>query len=101
MRRRPQAPKTRTVVIVTEALRNYIPSTDPIMEWRRSEKGVPHMSYRAETNGLPWGVDIYLGHFYRVRVGTGFGEVKHSIPELMNYLSRKLRVPLEPMESGN
>jgi hypothetical protein len=95
LRRRPQAPKTRSVVIVASALRNYIPSTDPIMEWQRSEKGVPYMRYQAETNALPWEVDIYLGHFYRVHVGNGFGEIKRSIPELLSYLARKLGIPLE------
>lgn len=95
MRRRPQAPKTRSVVIVASALRNYIPSTDPIMEWQRSEKGVPYMRYQADTGQIPWEVDIYLGHFYRVRVGTNFGEVKRSIPELLTCLCRKLGITLE------
>lgn len=88
----------RSLVIVTSALRNFIPSTEPNTQFDRSEKGVPFLRYQAETRGIGWSVDIYMGHFYRVRVGSGFGEVKRSIPELLAYLMRKLHVHPEASE---
>ena len=71
MSRRPLAPKMRSLVIATSALRNCIPSTEPRCEFRRSENGVPNLRYQTETKGIPWTVDIYLGHFYRAQVGNG------------------------------
>lgn len=60
LRRRPQAPKMRSVVIVMAALRNYIPSTEPHTEWQRSEKGVLYMRYQAGTHGDGWCVKMSL-----------------------------------------
>lgn len=86
------APRTQSLAIVTQALRTHIPSTPPVCELRRSEKGVPNLRYRAETNGIPWLVDIYLGRLYRVRIGTNPGELQHSIPALLGYLTRNLGI---------
>lgn len=92
MNRRSRIPKAKSLVIVLGALRNYIPSTAPLLEERRSEKGVPNLRYSAETNGLPWNVDVYQGHYYRVRVGSKTGEVFRTIPSLLGYLVRNLGV---------
>lgn len=92
---RSRIPKTQSLVIVTSALRNYIPSTDPTTEMRRSEKGVPNLRYQAETNGVYWSVDIYMGHYYRARVGSGIGEVFRTIPSLLGYLIRTLGIVFE------
>ncbi len=89
-RRRVRPPKVQEMILVAAALRHYIPSTEPHKELRRSQKGVPHLRYSAETNGIPWKVDIYLGQFYRAQVGTGIGDVQRSLPILLGYLHRCL-----------
>ncbi len=89
-RRRP--PKMRSLAIVIAALRNYIPSSEPHYEHRCSERGVPNLRYQAETNGISWTVDLYMGHFYRVRIGNQTGEVFRTIPTLIGYLLRSLQI---------
>lgn len=89
-RRRP--PKMRSTAIVISALRNYVPSSEPRCEFRYSERGVPNVRYEAETNNIPWTVDIYMGHFYRAHISGHTGEVFRTIPALLGYLLRSLHV---------
>ena len=88
----PRRPKSKSVLLVTDALRSHIPSDKPVFTMRTSENGRPNVRYQAETNGLPWLVDIYLGHYYRAQVGNGLGEVCRTIPALVGYLKRNLGV---------
>jgi len=91
MRRvRAKAPKWTSLWRTAGALGTIPTDEEPACELRESEDGRPNLRYRAVTNGLPWLVDIYQGHFYRVQVGNGMGEICRSIPALLGYLERNL-----------
>ena len=90
--KQPRRPKSKNVLMVTDALRSHIPSTVAVFSMRTSENGRPNVRYQAETNSLPWVVDIYLGYYYRVQVGSGLGEVCRTIPALIGYLKRNLGI---------
>jgi len=79
-------------MIAVTTLRQTIPSDRPKCAIRESLNGRPNLRYQAETNGLPWTVDIYLGHYYRAHVGSATGEVFRSLPSLIGYLTRTLGV---------
>lgn len=89
------APRIQSVLFVLAALQAHVPCENFRYYWRRSEKGVLNMRCEAETNGLNWIVDIYLGHFYRASVGTETGEVHRSIPSLLGFIRRQVGIPLE------
>jgi hypothetical protein len=77
-------------------LKARVPSSPPVCTVRKSLKGVPNVRYTAETNGIPWLVDIYLGHFYRVQVGNGIGDTFRTVPSVLGYLLRSLGVVTVP-----
>jgi hypothetical protein len=91
--RRP--PKVRSLLIVVGALQANIPSSAPECTLRKSENGVPNVRYAATTKDIPWIVDIYMGHYYRVQVGNNIGEVFRSIPPLLGFLIHQLGLATE------
>jgi hypothetical protein len=89
--RAPRYPKATSIAAVVAALRDRIPIDEsPRLEWRYSDNGQPNLRYQATTRHLPWLVDIYIGHYYRVQVGTQLGDVCRSIPSLIGYLAINL-----------
>jgi hypothetical protein len=77
--------------MVISALRAYIPTdSEPSFEWRWSENGQPNLRFTAATGGLPWLVDIYCGHYYRVAAGNQHTDVLRSVPSLIGYLRQHL-----------
>jgi len=85
-------PRAQSLLLVVSALRSFIPSVQPVCAFRKSASGRMNLRYQANTNGLPWTVDLYQGHYYRAHVGTGIGEVLRSVPALIGYLKRTLGV---------
>jgi hypothetical protein len=85
-------PRTQSMLLVMYTLRANVPSSPPVCVYRRSESGRLNLRYQAETNGLPWTVDIYQGHYYRARVGSAMGDILRSLPSLIGYLCRYLGV---------
>ena len=87
-------PRPRTLLRVAGVLSTSIPSSNPVMNYGQSEKGVPHLRYSAETNSLPWFVDIYSSRYFYVCVGTKTGQILKAIPSLVGYLAQNLGVRL-------
>jgi len=95
-------PKAQAILLVVTALKVHIPSDKARCSRRESFNGVPNFRYQATTGGLPWTVDIYNSHYFRVQVGTQTGDVLKTVPELIGYLARNLGiVPAPPKEETN
>jgi hypothetical protein len=89
-RKQRKPPKMQRLLVVVAALQSNIPSGPPECSMRESFTGTPNLRYAAETNGVPWIVDIYIGNFYRVQVDNQIGEVFRTIPALIGHLTHKL-----------
>jgi hypothetical protein len=93
---RPRFPHPRSLAIVLQSLQTAIPVDQaPVAEWRESFNGNPNLRFSAVTNGQPWHVDLYPGHFYRVQIDSLREEVCRSIPYLIAYLVRHLHLQPE------
>jgi hypothetical protein len=86
-------PQAKDIALVIHALRARVPMDAEVeTEWRESDKSVPNLRVKASTQEVPWQVDIYSGHYYVARVGGYPSEVLNSIPSLVLYVLRILRV---------
>ena len=90
---KPRYPRPQSLVLAIRVITTGVPSDDPpVCTWRMSFSGTPNLRMSATTNGLPWIVDIYTGHYYRVTIGNGVGEVWRSLPALIGHLRKFLGV---------
>ena len=97
---KPRYPRPQSLVLAHKAICAYIPTEEvPVCEWRKSFAGTPNLRIAATTNGMPWIVDVYSGHFFRVNIGTGVGSVCKTLPSLVGYMRRTL--DLGPIEVLN
>lgn len=86
-------PRPASILRDIAILRQAVPmDAEPVFEWRTSFNGRPNLRVRAVTNRINWIVDLYCGHYYRVQVEDKLGEVWRSIPALVGYLHRHLRI---------
>jgi hypothetical protein len=86
-------PKRREVAFVLRCLQSHIPvDKPPEMFWRRSERGTPNLRVCATTNRTDWLVDIYSRRYIVAQVGSLDFENFTSVPSLVSYLYRWLRL---------
>lgn len=89
---RPRYPRPQDVMPVKAALEVLIPmDTDIQMGLRESEKLVPNIRLKSQTNEISWYVDIYSGQYYVVSV-NGYSEICKSIQSIVGFLCRMLGV---------
>lgn len=97
-------PKVKDIAFVQRTL-DLVPTDAPLSGgWRESEKGVPNFRFLGQTNQIRWTVDVYAGKFYTAQVGDRLMEQCDSLPSVLMYLFRMLRVgpvPAQPAQPSN
>lgn len=90
---KPRYPRKKDVAVVLRAIQSCLPlDREPVCEWRTSQSGAPNYRVNCSTNRKSWTVDIYAGSYMVVQVMGLLTEVQQSVPSLVAYLCRMLKV---------
>jgi hypothetical protein len=85
-------PRKKDVAITLRTLQACIPmDRKPMGELRFSQSGAPNYRLSCTTNEKMWTVDLYSGQYYVVQV-AGLTEIQNSLPSLVAFLCRMLKV---------
>jgi len=85
-------PRRQDINLVLNALRLIPMDYNLELSWRNSHAGNPNLHVKSQTNEIEWSVDIYPNNFFFVRLDLRMTQVCHSVPSLVGYICRMLRV---------
>jgi len=90
---RSRFPKAKTIAITSQTIAKVLPmDVKPAFSWHESERGHAALRVSSVTNGIPWDVDIYSEKYMCARIAGKFSEVCTSIPSLVIYFCRMLKI---------
>lgn len=90
---RQRFPKAKTIAITAQTLASLLPKDrEPTFSWHESERGHAALRLASKTNGTEWSVDIYSEKYMCVRIGSQSTEICNSIPSLVFYFCRMLKI---------
>lgn len=90
---RSRFPKAKTIAITAQTVAKLLPmDLPPKFSWHESERGHSALRIGSTTHGAEWVVDIYSEKYMCVRIEGKFSEVCTSIPSLVLYFCRMLKV---------
>lgn len=93
---RPKVPKAKSIAITSTTLIKILPmDMKPNLSWHESQAGNTALRIASITAGTKWTVDIYSTRYMCVRIGNHFTEICTSIPSLVNYFCRMLRIKVD------
>jgi hypothetical protein len=91
--KRPRVPKGKSVIVVSQTLTRLLPmDKPPDLSWHDSKAGRTAFRLASVTKNTAWTVDIYSPKFMCVRIGNHFSEVCNSIPSVVLYFCRMLKI---------
>jgi hypothetical protein len=92
---RSKFPKAKTIAITSLQVAKVLPmDVSPTFSWHESERGHAALRVSSITNTMPWNVDIYSEKYMCVRIAGKFSEVCKSIPSLVIYFYRTLKLKM-------
>jgi hypothetical protein len=90
---RSRFPKAKTIAITSRQIAKILPmDVRPKFSWHESERGHAALRVSSITNGSEWSVDLYSEKYMCVRIAGKFSEICTSIPSLVLYFCRVLKV---------
>jgi hypothetical protein len=91
--KRSRFPKAKTIAIASQQIARILPmDVRPSFSWHESERGNSALRMGSTTQGTAWTIDLYSEKYMCVRIAGKFSEVCTSIPSLVIYFCRMLKV---------
>lgn len=90
---RSRFPKAKTIALTSQTIARLLPmDVPPTFSWHESDRGHSALRVASTTGGQTWQVDIYSEKYMCCRISGKFSEVCKSIPSLVAYFCRMLKI---------